>query len=213
MRPPVARDFAFRIGTVRETDGSGRPSGHTVALAAALLRCSPHRIELQEREPMTSTLTDQERIQMQRRTVAEHMDGENTHEYDRVNATFVQDERAYYQIAAGGVQFDGISGVRDFYELLDKVLPDLTWTVTHEYDVPGCCIREGTATGTHSFEFAGVPASGNFVSFEVCALYIFDEQEPDKLIAERAYWDNDALIKQLKGEQTPSLRLAETKVR
>lgn len=158
---------------------------------------------------MTATLTDQDRIAMQRRTVAEHADGENTHEYDRVNATFVQADRAYYEIAAGGTHFDGIQGVKGFYELLDKVLPDLKWEVTHEYDVPGCSIREGTASGTHSFEFAGVPASGNHVSFEVCALYIFDEQEPDKLLAERAYWDNDALIRQMQGEKTPTLGLLE----
>lgn len=157
---------------------------------------------------MPTTWTDEQRIEAQRATVKRHMDAENTHEYDIVNKTFVQDDRAYYQVAAGGVSFEGIKGVEEFYELLDKVLPDLTWTVTHEYDVVGCSIREGTATGTHSFEFAGVPASGNFVSFEVCALYIFDEEEPDKLIAERAYWDNDALIRQFKGEATPKLDLA-----
>jgi steroid delta-isomerase-like uncharacterized protein len=156
---------------------------------------------------VTATLSDQERIAAQRSTVAEHMGAENDHEYDRVNATFVQAERAYYEIVAGGIRYDGIHGVEDFYQLLDQVLPDLKWEVTHEYDVPGCSIREGTASGTHSHEFAGVPASGNFVTFEVCALYIFDEQEPDKLIAERAYWDNDALIRQLKGEKTPTLGL------
>jgi steroid delta-isomerase-like uncharacterized protein len=159
---------------------------------------------------MTSTLPDQERIAAQRRTVKEHTDAENTHEYDRVNATFVQDSRAYYEIVPGGAHFDGIEGVESFYELLDRVLPDLQWKVTHEYDVPGCSIREGTASGTHSAEFAGVPASGNFVSFEVCALYIFDEEQPDKLIAERAYWDNDSLIRQMKGDKdVPSLGMAE----
>ncbi|HZZ50128.1 MAG TPA: ester cyclase [Pseudonocardia sp.] len=157
---------------------------------------------------MPTTWTDQERIDAQRRTVKRHMDAENSHDYDIVNKTFVQGDRAYYQVAAGGTEFEGIRGVEEFYVLLDKVLPDLRWTVTHEYDVPGCSIREGTATGTHSFEFAGVPASGNFVSFEVAAFYIFDEDEPDKLIAERAYWDNDALIRQFKGEKTPSLDLA-----
>jgi steroid delta-isomerase-like uncharacterized protein len=162
-----------------------------------------------EKLSMTSTVSDQERIALQRRTVKEHMDAENTHEYDKVNATFVQADRAYYQIVAGGIQYDGIKGVESFYELLDKVLPDLEWKVTHEYDVPGCSIREGTASGTHSAEFAGVPASGNFVSFEVCALYIFDEEEPDKLIAERAYWDNDSLIRQLKGEKAASLGLVQ----
>ncbi|HEY1969474.1 MAG TPA: hypothetical protein VGH89_16090, partial [Pseudonocardia sp.] len=98
---------------------------------------------------MTTTLTDQERIQLQRKTVAEHVEGECTHDYTRVNATFVQADRAYYQVVAGGIQYDGIRGVESFYELLDQVLPDLTWTVTHEYDVPGCSIREGTASGTH----------------------------------------------------------------
>jgi hypothetical protein len=154
-------------------------------------------------------LNDRERIELQRRTVAEHLRAEADHEYERVNATFVQHPRAYYEIVPGGVHFDGPEGVAGFYELLDKVLPDLDVTVTHEYDVPGCSIRELTATGTHSFEFAGVPASKNFVSFEVCALYIFDEEEPGKLLAERAYWDNDSLIRQMNGESVPGLGLVD----
>jgi steroid delta-isomerase-like uncharacterized protein len=158
----------------------------------------------------TATLTDSERIAIQRTVVAEHLAAENAHEYDRVNATFVQADRAYYEIAAGGAHFDGIDGVSGFYQLLDAVLPDLEVICTHEYDVPGCSIREVTARGTHSAEFAGVPASGNYVSFEVCALYIFDEQEPDRLIAERAYWDNAGLIRQLNGEHVPSLKLVES---
>ncbi len=158
---------------------------------------------------MTSTLTDTERVAIQRKVVAEHLAGENEHDYAKVNATFVQADRSYYEIAAGGAHFDGPAGVAGFYELLDSVLPDLDVICTHAYDVPGCSIREVTARGTHSAEFAGVPASGNYVSFEVCALYIFDEEEPDKLIAERAYWDNDGLIRQLNGEQVPSLGLVE----
>lgn len=158
---------------------------------------------------MSTTLTDAERIELQRKTVAEHINGECEHDYDTVNATFVQADRAYYEIAAGGAHFGGIEGVTGFYELLNDVLPDLMVEVTHEYDVPGCSIREVTASGTHSAEFAGVPASGNHVSFEVCALYIFDLDQPDKLIAERAYWDNDGLIKQFNGEAVPKLGLVE----
>jgi len=152
-------------------------------------------------------MTDEERIQLQRTTVAEHLRAENDHDYDRVSDTFVNAARAYYEIVPGGAHFDGIDGVRGFYELLDKVLPDLEVDTTHEYDVPGCSIREVTARGTHSAEFAGVPASGNRVEFEVCALYIFDDEEPGKLLAERAYWDNDALIRQMKGESAAGLGL------
>jgi steroid delta-isomerase-like uncharacterized protein len=160
---------------------------------------------------MASQISDADRIALQRKTVKEHMDAENTHEYDIVNNTFVQADRAYYEVVPGGTHFDGIKGVESFYELLDRVLPDLQWKVTHEYDVPGCSIREGTASGTHSAEFAGVPASGNFLSFEVCALYIFDDEQPDKLIAERAYWDNDSLIRKMKGEKNvPALGLADS---
>ena len=121
---------------------------------------------------MAFTWSDQERITLQGRIVTEHTEAENTHEYDRVNAAFVQADRACYQVVPGAIQYDGIQGVESFYELLDKALPDLEWKVTHEYDVPGCSIREGTTSGTHSVELAEVPASRNPISFEVCALHL-----------------------------------------
>ncbi len=69
---------------------------------------------------------------------------------------------------------------------------------------PGC-LREMTASGTHSLEFAGVKPTGKYIKWEAIALYIFDAEEPGKLLAERAYWDNDALIKQMRGEESPPL--------
>ena len=58
-------------------------------------------------------LSDQERIELQRKTVAEHVRAESEHDYGRVNATFVQQPRSYYEIAAGGVHFDGPDGVSE----------------------------------------------------------------------------------------------------
>jgi predicted ester cyclase len=149
----------------------------------------------------TSEYTDQERIELQRKCVAEHVRLENAHELDRVlEETFVHDGTAFYDVAPGRAHFDGMQGVSDFYELLFATLPDIHIEITHEYDVPGCCVLEGTVTGTHSAEFAGVPASGNFVAFPFAAMYIFGD-DPTKLVAERAYWDNDGLIKQFRGEE------------
>lgn len=153
----------------------------------------------------TTPMTDVERIEVQRRVVAEHVKGECDHDYETVRATFVQADRSYFDAAPGGIHFDGTGGIEDWYEILSSMLPDLHIDVTHEYDVVGCSIREMTARGTHSAEFAGIPASGRSVVWEAGVFYIFDNEEPGKLIAERAYWDNDALLKQMRGEEAPPM--------
>lgn len=150
-------------------------------------------------------MTREERIELQRQVVAEHIQGENDGEYEGVRQTFVQDERSYFDCVPGGIRFPGTGGVQGWYDLLGALLPDLKIEVTHEYDTIGCCLREMTASGTHSLEFAGVEPTGKFLRWEAIALYIFDEEQPGKLLGERAYWDNDALIKQMKGEEAPPL--------
>lgn len=152
-------------------------------------------------------LTAAERIDLQRKTVQEHIIGETTNDWETVNNTFLQNERSYYQVVPGGAHMQGHEQVREFYLSLADALPDLQLDITHEYDVPGCSIREMVASGTHSAEFLGVEAKQAHVSFEVCALYIFDDEQPDKLLAERAYWDNDGLLRQMRGESVPTLDL------
>lgn len=153
----------------------------------------------------TTSLSDAERIAIQRKVVAEHIDGENKADYDFVRSTFVQRGDSFFDSAAGGLHFDGTGGIEDWYHILGTLLPDLKIEVTHSYDVPGCSLREMTASGTHSADFAGIPASGRHVVWEAIALYIFDDEEPDKMIGERAYWDNDALMKRMRGEEAPPL--------
>ena len=74
-------------------------------------------------------------------------------------------------------------------------------TVTGEYDTPGCSIREVTITGTHLGEYGGVPASGNRVAFELAGFFLFGSGEnAGKIVAERAYFDNEILMRQIRGE-------------
>lgn len=157
----------------------------------------------------TAKLTREERIAIQRDTVARHMVGECTNDWDTVKGTFISGPRTYYEIVPGGIHFQSDKSVHDFYDVLAAVLPDLNLKVSHEYDVEGYAIREMKVTGTHSAEFLGIPATGKHISFEVCAIYIFDDEEPEKLLAERAYWDNDSILKQLRGEVAPTLDLVE----
>jgi steroid delta-isomerase-like uncharacterized protein len=142
-------------------------------------------------------------IEHQRAIVAEHIRGENEHNWPAVYDTFVQDERAYYDVVPLGTRFKGIEGVRGFYQAIANALPDLHIEVTAEYDVPGCSIREVVITGTHEGDFAGVKPKGNKLRFEMAAFYIFDASS-GKLIAERIYYDQAGVLAQMEGNTQTS---------
>jgi steroid delta-isomerase-like uncharacterized protein len=143
-------------------------------------------------------------IERQRATVAEHIAAENRHDWPGVFNTFVQDDRAHYDVIPLGAFFPGIEGVRGFYQSIAAALPDLRIDVRSEYDVPGCSIREVIISGTHRGEFAGVPASGNPIRLEMAAFYTFDGQT-GKLISERIYYDQAGVFAQMQGKTTSAV--------
>jgi predicted ester cyclase len=70
-----------------------------------------------------------------------------------------------------------------------------------EYDSPGCSVREITVEGTHKGEWCGVAATGRWVKFHVAVLYLFDKDKTSgKLSAERIYFDNETVMKQINGD-------------
>ena len=144
--------------------------------------------------------TDEEKIAEQRKCVELHRSFENSQQIDRIVPETFAKQGIYYQLAPGLVDYQGPEGVNEFYENLVKVLPDLHVEFSHEYDLPGYSIREGVFTGTHSAEFLGVPASGRTIGCPFCALYVFRDDDPTMMIAERVYWDNVDLQKQMLGE-------------
>jgi len=144
------------------------------------------------------------RIESQREIVAEHIRRENAHDWPGVHDTFVQDDRAYYEVVPLGARFNGIESVRDFYRAISTALPDLHIDVVSEYDVPACSIREVVITGTHRGAYLGLPPLGNKVRGELAAFYLFNE-DCTKLIAERIYCDQARLA-----EQMQSKRMAKT---
>ncbi|HEY2921220.1 MAG TPA: ester cyclase [Candidatus Binatia bacterium] len=141
-------------------------------------------------------------IERQRATIAEHLRAENAKEWAAVYDTFIQSENAYFDVVPLSTRFKGISGVKDFYQLVHAALPDFQIKITSQFDTPGCSILELTLAGTHQGEYCGVPASGNSVSFEVAIFYLFGAgSEADKLVAERVYFDNEMLLRQMRGEE------------
>lgn len=139
-------------------------------------------------------------IERQRQIVAEHIHCENEHNWVGVHDTFVQDDRAYYDVVPLGTRFKGIEGVREFYRTIATALPDLHIDVISEYDVPSCSIREVVITGTHTGEFLGLQPLGNKIRGELAAFYLFNE-DCTRLIAERIYYDQAGLAQQMQALQ------------
>ena len=141
-------------------------------------------------------------VERQREIVARHIRGENEHDWATVYDTFVQDDRAHYDVVPLGAVFKGIEGVRGFYQSIATALPDLHIEVRSEYDVPGCSIREVVIlSGTHKGDFAGIKPMGNAVRIEMAAFYTFDTAL-GKLIAEKIYYDQASALQQMQGNQT-----------
>ncbi len=149
-----------------------------------------------------TSYTDEERIALQRACVAEHISLENApdHDIDTVLTKTFAAQDVFYDIVPGNAgRLTGTEGVVGFYEMLFSVLPDIHIEIVHQYDVPGCCALEGVVTGTHSAPFGDIQPLGKHVSFPFAAMYLFAD-DPTKLVAERAYWDNEFLGAQMRGE-------------
>ncbi len=138
----------------------------------------------------------QTQIECQRAIVAEHMRRENAHDWPGVYDTFVQDEHAHYDVVPLHTSFQGIDGVRQFYELIAAALPDLQIRVTAQYDTPGCTICETEISGTHQGPYLGLAPTGNPIKIQLAAFYEFND-DTSKLTAERIYYDQASVLAQM----------------
>lgn len=83
----------------------------------------------------------------------------------------------------------------------DAVLAGFHVHTTAQYDVPGTTIVEATVTATHGAEYYGIPASGLPVVVELVGIFVVGEGEnAGKIVCERAYFDNETLLRQMRGE-------------
>jgi predicted ester cyclase len=142
----------------------------------------------------------EEIISLQRASVDEHIGQENAHNQLVAYDTFAPHECAD-DVVPFHAQFGGLNGIKDFYQAVDTAFPDFKANVWGEYDSPGCSVREIAVQGTHKGEWCGVAGTGRRVKFHVCVLYLFGKDDTSgKLLAERIYFDNETVMKQIDGQ-------------
>ena len=146
-----------------------------------------------------------ETIRIQRETVDEHIRHENAKNWEGVYGTFVHDTGAFYDVVPLNTRFPGFSGVKGFYEAANSAFPDFKIDVWGEYDAPGCSVRELTISGTHTGDWCGLPGTGRHVRFQLAGFFIFGSGEQSgKLLAERIYFENETVMRQIRGEMESS---------
>jgi predicted ester cyclase len=141
----------------------------------------------------------------QKETVNRHIRHENAKDWGGVYDTFVPDERAFYDVVPFNARYSGFSGVKDFYQVANVSFPDFRIEVWGEYDAPGCSVREVTISGTHLGDWCGIPGRGRHVRFHLAGFFLFGTgNNAGTLLAERIYFDNDTIMRQIRSERDSS---------
>ena len=110
-------------------------------------------------------------------------------------ASFFADDVVWTTMETGD-QVQGREAVRDFIIALHSQLFDASPELVNTTFTDGVAGLEGVFVGTHTAEFAGIPATGAAVRLPYSVFYDVDGGE---IIALRAYFPITALVQQLAG--------------
>jgi steroid delta-isomerase-like uncharacterized protein len=128
--------------------------------------------------------------------VREHMESENTHDFDVTLATF---DHPRYEIIPTGDVYDGPEEVATYFETTRRAFPDQRNENTTLHVAQDAVIAEFDLLGTHRGELRGVPPTGRSFRCRVCALFIFPPGS-DHIVCERVYFDTATILRQLLGD-------------
>jgi steroid delta-isomerase-like uncharacterized protein len=104
--------------------------------------------------------------------VEKHVRLENEHDFEGVLGTF--GDTARYDDDPWDEHFNGRDGVRQFYEQMMKVLPDLQIEIQRRHVTDDAIILEVIIRGTQLGAWRGLPATGKRVELPLCGIYTFD---------------------------------------
>jgi steroid delta-isomerase-like uncharacterized protein len=123
--------------------------------------------------------------------VREHMESENTHDFDVTLETF---EHPRYEIVPTGEVYDGADEVNRYYQETRAAFPDQRNELIAMYHSDDAVIIEFWLRGTHKGELRGIPPTGKSFECKVVAFFLFEE---DQLVCERVYFDAATILTQL----------------
>jgi steroid delta-isomerase-like uncharacterized protein len=128
--------------------------------------------------------------------VREHMESENTHDFDVTMATFGHPR---YEIIPTGDVYDGAEEVARYFATTRAAFHDQrNENATLRY-ADDAVIAEFDLLGTHEGELRGIPATGRSFRARVCAIFEFP-RDSDHIVCERVYFDQMTIAQQLLGE-------------
>lgn len=141
-------------------------------------------------------------IERQREQVVKFLSALGTHDWDGAVESFTGSAPTFEDVPSN-TRFTGKAGIVDALQAFAKAVPDLRIQVSSAIDSPGCSVRELVIIGTHLGSYQAERASGRSVRIACACFFLFDAN--GRLATERIYFDNDTVLRQMRGDLQPYL--------
>lgn len=138
------------------------------------------------------TLPPEEVLRARQKVVLDHFHDEVRQAWDDVLSTF---PHPHYELIASMTVHDGGDEVRGYYHDTRVAFPDQDHEIIAFRHSADAVIVEFWLTGTHLGPLGRIPPTGSRHRTRMTAYFIFDEDE--NLVAERVYFDQLTIVKQL----------------
>jgi steroid delta-isomerase-like uncharacterized protein len=123
--------------------------------------------------------------------VREHLASENAHDLDATIATFGHPR---YELVATGDVYDGEEAVRGYFAETRRAFPDQRNELVALHHADDAVVVEIDVLGTHLGPLRALPPTGRAFRCRTSAHFLF---EGDRLVCERAYFDQLTIMRQL----------------
>ncbi len=140
---------------------------------------------------MSITTTTHDLRTARQATVRGHMDAECHHDVAATLATFAE---ANYDVVPLGATHNGAAAVDELLHTLFAAFPDFSAEARQIHHGDDIVFVDTVIRGTHSGDWAGVPATGRPIEVRCGCVFHFDG---DRLIKETVYFDHATLLAQI----------------